>query len=185
MSYVGRLIENYRSFVSLPWQTGLANSQKIWFLVYHPSEERRVRAHLKDFEASTIEAKHKWRLYDISRLPCDWLSEHEYSTGYFQDPDALAGQEEDLRDYIARILREELKKPVVDDNTVFGLMGTGSLFGFSSVSEITKEIESSIKGRLLVFFPGEYDNNQYRFMDARDGFNYMAIPITGSSRMQI
>jgi hypothetical protein len=33
---------------------------------------------------------------------------------------------------------------------------------------------------MLVFFPGEYTNNVYRFMDARDGFNYMAIPITST-----
>ena len=27
-------------------------------------------------------------------------------------------------------------------------------------------------------FPGDYERNLYRFMDARDGFNYMAVPIT-------
>ena len=27
---------------------------------------------------------------------------------------------------------------------------------------------------------GEYAGNVYRFMDARDGFNYMAVPITAT-----
>jgi hypothetical protein len=33
---------------------------------------------------------------------------------------------------------------------------------------------------LLFFFPGEYVGNVYRFMEARDGFNYMAVPITST-----
>jgi hypothetical protein len=29
-----------------------------------------------------------------------------------------------------------------------------------------------------VFFPGVYENNNYRLLDARDGWNYLAVPIT-------
>ena len=41
-----------------------------------------------------------------------------------------------------------------------------------------------IAGRLVVFFPGEHDGNSYRLLDARDGRNYLAIPIevNGSHR---
>ena len=35
-----------------------------------------------------------------------------------------------------------------------------------------------IRGRLALFFPGDVDNNNYRLLDARDGWNYLAIPIT-------
>jgi len=185
MSYISRLVENYRSFVQLPWQPSLASSQRIWFLVYHPSEERRIRTHIKDFEASTLEAKHKWQPIDITNEPSKWLSKHEYAGEYFNHPDAIAGVEDELRGHIASTIQTALEDSSVDENTVLAVIGTGSLFGFGSVSSVVSSIESSIKGRLLVFFPGEYDNNQYRFMDAREGFNYMAIPITGSSRMQI
>ena len=37
----------------------------------------------------------------------------------------------------------------------------------------------------VVLFPGEYRHNVYRFMDARDGFNYMAVPITSSENFLI
>lgn len=185
MSYVSRLLENYQSFVKLPWQSGLASSQRVWFLVYHPSEERRVRAHAKNFEASTLEAQHKWQSIDITDETSEWLSKHESSSEFFKHPDAIVGAEEDLRDHIASIIQVALEKPGIDDNTVLAVIGTGSLFGFGSVSSAVSSIESSIKGRLLVFFPGEYDDNQYRFMDAREGFNYMAVPITSSPRMQI
>jgi hypothetical protein len=58
--------------------------------------------------------------------------------------------------------------------------GAGSLYGFTHVSSVVSKIEDSIRGRLLLFFPGEYERNLYRFMDARDGFNYMAVPITSN-----
>jgi len=29
----------------------------------------------------------------------------------------------------------------------------------------------------LVFFPGERDGSNYRLLDARDGWNYLATPI--------
>jgi hypothetical protein len=66
----------------------------------------------------------------------------------------------------------------VDDQTVVGVYGLASLFGFARVSEVMARIEKSIRGRLVVLFPGEYDNNNYRLLDARDGWNYHAIPIT-------
>jgi hypothetical protein len=39
-------------------------------------------------------------------------------------------------------------------------------------------VEGDIRGRLVIFFPGEYDSNNYRLLDARDGWNYLAVPIT-------
>jgi len=48
------------------------------------------------------------------------------------------------------------------------------------VSSLIERVEDSVLGRLLIFFPGEYAGNVYRFMDARDGFNYMAVPITST-----
>jgi hypothetical protein len=41
-----------------------------------------------------------------------------------------------------------------------------------------KEIERDFRGRVVVFFPGEYENSNYRLLDARDGWNYLAVPIT-------
>ena len=67
-----------------------------------------------------------------------------------------------------------------DSASVVALAGLSSLFDFMRVSTLIDRIEDSISGRLLVFFPGEYQRNIYRFMDARDGFNYMAVPITST-----
>ena len=66
----------------------------------------------------------------------------------------------------------------IDDQTVVAVFGVASLFGFARVSELMKEVETSIRGRIVIFFPGEYESNNYRLLDARDGWNYLAVPIT-------
>ena len=53
-----------------------------------------------------------------------------------------------------------------------------SLYGFVRVSELIHDVERSIKGRLVVFFPGTKNENNYRLLDARDGWNYLAVPVT-------
>ena len=44
-------------------------------------------------------------------------------------------------------------------------------------ADLTRE-STAIQGRLAVFFPGAYAQNHYRLLDARDGWNYLAVPIT-------
>lgn len=58
------------------------------------------------------------------------------------------------------------------------VFGVGTLFGFARISQILKMIETEIRGRLVIFFPGQFDRNNYRLLDARDGWNYLAVPIT-------
>ena len=53
MSYVDSLVEDYRKFVSLPWQMNLAAAQRVWMAVCPPDHERRLRLHLAAFEAAT------------------------------------------------------------------------------------------------------------------------------------
>ena len=46
-----------------------------------------------------------------------------------------------------------------------------------------KEHVNNVQGRLLVLFPGEYENNNYRLLDARPGWNYQAVPITANQSL--
>lgn len=185
MSQISRLIANYQRFVSLPWPEHLSGGQRVWFAVYPPAEERRVRARLQEFEVATREARHGWRLIDITATPAQWLGAHEYREAYFAEPDALVTVEEELKGQVISELKSACQAEGVGENTVVAVLGAGSLFGFAHVSSIISAIESYIRGRLLVFFPGEYERNLYRFMDARDGFNYMAVPITCSERLLV
>ena len=61
--------------------------------------------------------------------------------------------------------------------TVFALTGLMDLYDLLHVSELIDHIETTFAGTLLIFFPGVKEGNTYRFLDARTGWNYLAIPI--------
>jgi hypothetical protein len=61
---------------------------------------------------------------------------------------------------------------------VVALQGVGSLFSLLKVREVVDKFAPMVSGRLLVFFPGIYENNNYRLLDGYDGWNYLAVPIT-------
>jgi len=69
----------------------------------------------------------------------------------------------------------------VDDQTVVAVLGVGALFGLTRVASLMEAVAPRIRGRLLVFFPGSYDGSVYRLLDARDGWNYLAVPITAAA----
>jgi hypothetical protein len=59
----------------------------------------------------------------------------------------------------------------------------GSLFGFLKVKQVVDELAPLVPGRLLVFFPGSYENNNYRLLDGYDGWDYLAVPITADTEI--
>ena len=185
MTQIDRLKDNYSRFVRLPWQKHLAGSQRIWFAVYPPAEERRLRARIQEFEVATRDAQHSWHQVDITDEFAKWMGTHDYRNEYFSDPGALTAVEEELRDYIVSKLKVACESVTADEDAVLAVIGAGTLFGFAHISGVVGALEPSIRGRLLVFFPGEYERNLYRFMDARDGFNYMAVPITCGEMIKI
>jgi hypothetical protein len=151
----------------------------MWFAVYPPAEERRVRARLSQFEALTLEANHGWSTVDLTRLLPEYLAGHKYRESIFQNPQHLrAGSELEVR--AATLVNEACTREGADVSSVVAVTGLASLFDFIRVSNLIERVEDSVRGRMLVFFPGEYTGNVYRFMDARDGFNYMAVPITST-----
>jgi Domain of unknown function (DUF1788) len=181
MGLIERLIQNYDTRVSLPWERNLAGPQRVWFAVYNKVEERRLRARLGEFEISTKRAKHGWVTIDLTDTFARWLSQHDYRDGYFETPEHLEGDSAPLEDFqkaVVQQVMDVLTSPKADGTTVAAIYGLASLFGFMKTSELVAKVESAIRGRLLVFFPGEHENNTYRFLDARDGWNYLAVPIT-------
>jgi hypothetical protein len=177
MSAIDRLLANYTRQVRLPWATNLSGKQRIWFAVYPPAEERRLRARLPQFEAVTLEANSGWTTVDLTRLLPDFVAAHKYREQIFEKPEHLkAGSQ--LEDRAATLINETCNQEEL--TSVVAVTGLASLFDFMRVSSLIERVEDGVRGRLLVFFPGEYAGNVYRFMDARDGFNYMAIPTTST-----
>ena len=179
MSTIDRLLQNYARQMRLQWSSNVAGKQRVWFAVYPPAEERRVRARLPQFETMTLEAGHGWSSVDLTGLLPAWLAAHDYREGIFAEPEQFSTNDE-LEILAAERIDAACASDATDANSVVAVTGLASLFDFMRVSSLIERVEDSVRGRLLVLFPGEYRQNVYRFMDARDGFNYMAIPITST-----
>ena len=179
MGRIDRLAERYKSYIALPWRKDLAGAQRTIFIVYDKADERRLRARKDLFSMATTAAGHGWLECDLTRAFSEWMADTEYRDSYFESPEDLELKlEDDFLEHVAGQVRETLMSEGADDEAVVGIFGIASLFGYVRVSELMKKIERDIRGRLAVFFPGEYDDNNYRLLDARDGWNYLAVPIT-------
>jgi hypothetical protein len=170
-----QLIDTFERRASLPLQKNLAGHEKVWFCIYPPRDERRVRARLGDFKIAAERHGLRWDPVDITSAFEDWLGNHEYRESYFRNPELLGPALEDLKDQIVAQLRSRLEQ--ADHRTLTVVLGAGMLFSFVKVSSIVGEVAQAIRGRLLVFFPGRREGNNYRLLDARDGWNYLAVPI--------
>ena len=182
MSRVDDLIANYQRFAKLPWPRGLAPAQRVWMAVYAPEDERRLRLHLQEFETASNAAGHDWSLIDITSAFEEWMAAHEYRDAYFENPKLIQPELAGFLDSLVVRVREQLAK-VSTPNMIVGLVGAGNLFGLSDrvkVSALVDRIEDLISGRLLVFFPGEVEQNNYRLLNGRDGWNYHAVLITAN-----
>ena len=180
MSYVDDLIDSYRRFVALPWPRTVAPPQRVWIATYPPKYERRVRLNLQEFRNATIQSGHPWECIDITSSFERWLAGHEYAEAYFEEPELLETALPAFFDQLVEEVRGQLKTHN-DPIGVVGLLGGGAMFGLGDsvkVSALMDAVNESITGRLLVFFPGSHEHNNYRLLDARDGWDYLATPIT-------
>jgi hypothetical protein len=179
MGRIDRLAERYQRHIALPWQKDLAGAERAIFIVYDKADERRLRARKDLFALATVEARHGWFDCDLTKVFAEWMANAEYRECYFESPEDLKLKlEDDFLEHVAGRVREVLTAPAVDESSAVGIFGIASLFGFARVSKLMKTVERDIRGRVVVFFPGEYENSNYRLLDARDGWNYLAVPIT-------
>lgn len=178
MSKTKQLLENYRTHIEIPWQTDKSAQQRVLFCVYPEYSELRLRARLDEFEIATKQAEHDWSLFDMTNMFPNWLASQKYAKSYFRDPATLPNLLRTFPQYIHDQFEKFCIERNVGLNDVVAVSGIGTLFGFLKVKEVVDLIAPLVPGRLLVFFPGSYENNNYRLLDAYDGWGYLAIPIT-------
>jgi hypothetical protein len=179
MGKIEELAERYGQHIATPWQRTVAGAQRVIVVVYDNELERTLRARRQLFELETHKGLHDWYQVDLTRAFAEWMAKQEYREAYFESPDDLSLKlEAEFADEVANRIRAELTRPDVTESSVVAVFGVGSLFGFTRLSKVLKDVEGDIKGRLVVFFPGSYDHNNLRLLDARDGWNYLAVVIT-------
>ena len=180
MNRIDRLAENYGNHMRMPLQPGLPASQRVWFAVYPAEDERRLVNRIDEFDMLTRAAGHPWARIDLACCFADWLDsiDEEERAIWFAYPDSIdlyAANE--WKGILSDFVKVAVARVAEPDRTVFALTGLMELFDFIHVSELIGSIEEWFPGYLLVFFPGERDGNTYRFLDARTGWNYQAVPI--------
>ncbi|MBI2864204.1 MAG: DUF1788 domain-containing protein [Chloroflexi bacterium] len=182
MSAIEGLLKAYERFIKLPWDKTLAGPQKVWFAIYEPAQERRLRFRLPEFELATKSAGHPWVLVDLTDSFGEWMADHEYRDAYFEQPEAMDLALQDFAAFVVRRVEGSISASSTDESTVVAIFGLASLYGLMRASVLLEAVAPSIRGRLLVFFPGQREGSNYRLLDARDGWNYLAVPITATER---
>lgn len=179
MARIEDLAERFGRHIGTPWQRTVAGAQRVIMVVYDKEMERTLRARKLAFETAAREAGHDWHEVDVSDAFARWMAQDDYREEYFASPDDLHLKlEAEFSEYVAELIREALNRAEMTVDSVVALFGVGALFGFARMSHILKIVEGDIKGRLVVFFPGHLEGSNYRLLDARDGWNYLAVPIT-------
>lgn len=182
-SKIKRLIENYARHIQVPWRDDAAALQRVIFCVYNEAEELRLRARIDEFELVTREPGHSWHLFDLTDTFADWLASQRYAKSYFKKPELISTILPKYQEEVARRFDAFVAEQQVDENAVVALKGVGSLFGLTKVKGIVDLLAPKVPGRLVVFFPGSYENNNYRLLDAYDGWGYLAVPITADREL--
>jgi hypothetical protein len=174
-----QLLEAFEKVVSEPWTSVLSGQERVWFLVYDPAESRKVDLRFGDFESAAIKGGKKWKVISFKNCFPSWMANHEYKEDYFSNPEYILDQlEAEFIPFAIRFLKEQLHQIGQDEETLVAIRDVSALFGFMRLSEVLKSCDRDIAGRLLIFFPGEFEQNHYRLLDARDGWDYLARPIT-------
>lgn len=175
MSRVSGLIDAYRAELSLTWNDNLSGGERVWMLVYPPELERSIRHAMPSLELVTTQAGRGWVVVDVTNDFGQWLASHKYAESFFEEPRDLT---QAILDQFERRLVERIRSELDEapDGSVVALVGIGSIFPFLRASSVITSIDSAVKGRLLVLFPGLHDpeTHLFRLLDARDGFNYRA-----------
>jgi hypothetical protein len=181
MSAVEGLLRSYERFVRLPWDATLAGPQRVWFAIYDPPQERRMRRRVEEFASATRSAGHGWHLVDLTDAFAQWMAAHEYRDAYFEQPEDMElTLRQDFAAFVAERVRVTLNSAEADTSAVVAVLGLGSLFGLTRASALFEAVAPDIRGRLLAFFPGRRDGSRYYLLDAGDGWNYLAVPITAT-----
>jgi hypothetical protein len=188
MGRIDNLLANYRRHVSLPLRQNLPLAQRVWFAVYAPEDERRLADRVAEFELATKDAGLEWRSFDLTGIFADWMDtfEPDERQSALADRDVVkAYADPGFTNFICERLTAWVAevRPEASPRTVFALTGLMELYDFIPVSDVIAALADApgqpIPGVLLVFFPGERDGNTYRFLGARHGWNYLAVPILG------
>lgn len=186
MSRIDQLVQSFRRHAAIPLKQNVTVAERTWFVVYSPEDERRLRSRLAEFEIATRDCGLQWQEIDLTGAFRRWLD--SFDEGEREDLLAAPSIVEDyadpgFRDHLAATIRKVVASVPENeaDQTIFAITGLMELYDFIHVSQVMEVLGKDLRGVLLLFFPGEREDNTYRFLGARTGWDYLATPITSDS----
>lgn len=179
MSKIDRLARAFAGHIAIGWPASSSGAQRVIMVVYEPADERALRRKLDLFAQGARETGKTWRSLDLTPPVANWLATHRYRDVYFEEPEELiATGESRIAGAVAEAITTALADETHGSDAILALHGVASLYGYASVSDVLSRVEHAIRGRLVVFFPGRVQQGRYRLLDARDSWDYHAVPIT-------
>ena len=169
------LLSAFRRQVRIPWRPDAPPSARIWILWHAPSMHLKIEGRLGEFEDATRQAGRGWTSLDLAPFFGQWIARHEFFDPLLAMPEEIRGMLPQLETAVCEAVLNGVSQ--TGSNDIFVIQGCGSLFGLAKLSSILDRVSHAIPGRLLVLFPGRHASGIYRLLDARDGWNYHAVPI--------
>jgi hypothetical protein len=178
LSTVEELLEAFRKRLAVPWRADEPSAGRVWMLWYDKTYERRVRGRLGEFRLATEQSGKGWREFDLAPCFAQWLVQQPWFERLAKRPGTLSTVIPQFEDHLVRSVKAELEK--CGDKDLLTLTGVASLFGLIRASALIDDVINSIPGRMMLTFPGVHQGGIYRLLDARLGWNYLAVPIPPS-----
>jgi hypothetical protein len=169
------ILTAYVKQVGLPWASDVPPAGRIWVVWYEKALQSKFTGRLGEFEQATLKAGHGWHQVNLSPWFGKWIAQHEFFDALVEQPKELRGLLPEIEDGVVTLLKQALN--ACSSNDILALDGCGSLFGIARISSLISRVADFVPGRLLIGFPGKHSGGVYRLLDARDGWNYHAIPI--------
>jgi hypothetical protein len=181
LSTIEELLDDFRKRLTVPWRDDESPAGRVWILWYDKSNERRVRGRLREFQFAAEQTGKEWREFDIAPCFGAWVAQQPWFERLAKRPDTLSTVIPEFEDHLADAIRGELR--ACSPSHILALTGIASLFGLTRASSLIDKVATNIPGRMLVTFPGVHRGGIYRLLDARDGWNYLAVPIPSTDRV--
>lgn len=177
MSAVDDLLAAFGERLRVPWRPDEPALGRVWMLWYAKEHERRVRGRIGEFRLAALNAGKGWHELDLAPLFGQWIVSQPWFERAARRPATLSTVIGQFEAAVADRVR--LALTACGPNDILALTGVASLFGLIRAQDLVRRVTDStqVPGRLLLAFPGVHRDGIYRMLDARDGYNYLAVPI--------
>jgi len=172
---VEELLHEFRKRLAVPWRPDEPPAGRVWMLWYDKSYERRIRGRLGEFRFATEQAGKGWRQFDVAPSFGEWVAQQPWFERLAKRPNTLPTVIPQFENHLVERVAAELAK--CGGNDLLTLTGIASLFGLIRASALIDKVVNNIPGRMMLTFPGVHQGGIYRLLDARLGWNYLAVPI--------